>query len=182
MEIKARQRVYGKTKLLYSERQVTEAVDRLAVRLTARLAKSEPLVLCMMNGGLMFTAAIMRRLHIPLQFDYIHLTRYGDSVRGGQIEWHRKPLENVKGKSVLLLDDICDHGASMLEAVRCVKSAGAQEVITAVLIRRNHPEACLLPDFAALECESGFVVGWGMDFCGYGRNLSTIRVLNEEGQ
>ena len=182
MESIARDRVYSKTKLLYSERQVTEAVDRLAVRLTARLAESEPLVLCMMNGGLMFTAAIMRRLHIPLQFDYIHLTRYRDSERGGQIEWHKRPNESVRDRTVLLIDDICDHGTSLLEAVKSVKSAGAREIVTAVLIRRINPDACFMPDFVALECKSGFVLGWGMDFGGYGRNLSAIHLLNEEGQ
>ena len=182
MEINAQNRVYGKTKLLYSEKQVTEAVDRLAVKLTARLAETEPMLICMMNGGLIFTAAIMQRLPMPLQFDYIHLTRYRDLARGGQIEWLRKPQETVRDRTVLLIDDICDHGASMLEAAQSVKSVGAREVVTAVLIRRNHPEACFRPDFAALECESGFVLGWGMDFCGYGRNLSAVRLLNEEGQ
>ncbi len=182
MEINARERVYGKTSLLYSERQVTEAVDRLAAKMTARLAKSEPLLLCMMNGGLIFTAAIMQRLHIPLQFDYIHLTRYRDSARGGHIEWHRRPCESVRDRTVLLIDDICDHGASLLEAVRGVKSAGAREVVTSVLIRRVRTDARFMPDFAALECESGFVLGWGMDFAGYGRNLSAIHLLNEEGR
>ena len=130
----------------------------------------------------MFTAAIMQRLHIPLQFDYIHMTRYGDSAQGGQIEWHRRPGENVRDRTVLLIDDICDHGASLLEATRSVKSAGAREIVTAVLIRRIHQDARFTPDFVALECKSGFVLGWGMDFAGYGRNLSAIHLLNEEGQ
>lgn len=182
MEIHARDRVHGKSALLFSERQVTKAVDRLAVRLIARLAGTEPLILCVMNGGLMFTAAIMQRLHMPMRFDYIHLTRYGDSDRGGRIAWQRRPGENVMNRTVLILDDICDCGVSMLEAVDSVKSAGAREVVTAVLIRRMRPDACFTPDFVALECESGFVLGWGMDFQGYGRNLSTIRLLDEEGQ
>lgn len=174
METNAWERAYGKARLVYNERQVTEAIDRLAVRLTARLAASEPLLLSMMNGGLMFTAAIMQRLHIPLHLDYIHVTRYRNAKQGGQIEWHQRPREHVKNRTVLLLDDICDQGVSLLEAVSSVKSAGAREVVTAVLIRRIRPDACFKPDFVALECGSGFLIGWGMDFRGYGRNLTAV--------
>lgn len=180
METGAIERVYTKTKTLYSRKQVTEAIDRLAVKLTARLAGAEPTLVCMMNGGIMFTAAIMQRLHMPLRFDHVHLTRYGDLRRGGRIEWHSKPRETLTDRTVLLLDDICDEGESMLEAVKAVKLAGAREVITAVLIRRRQAESCFSPDFAALECGAGFLLGWGMDFAGYGRNLPEIRLLHED--
>ncbi len=173
------ERVYNQSKLLFSEQQVNHAVDRLAVRLSARLANTEPVILCMMNGGVTFSAAVMQRLHMPLQFDYMHLSRYRDSCTGGQIEWRAKPQSDLQNRTVVLIDDICDQGASLLEAVRAVQSRDAGEVITAVLVRRQRPDACFEPDFAALECGSGFVLGWGMDFAGYGRNLSSIRLLDE---
>ncbi len=179
METNTIERVYGKSKLLYSQKQVTEAIDRLSVKLAARVAGSKLTVVCMMNGGIMLSAAIMRRLHMPLRFEHIHLTRYRSSQHGAGLEWHTKPQQTLSGRTVLLLDDICDEGESLSEAVKAVKLAGAREVITAVLIRRRRAESCFSPDLAAIECGAGFVLGWGMDFAGYGRNLSEIRVLDD---
>ena len=179
MEDDPRARVYGESTLLIDEARVTLAVDRLAVRLTARLLDADPLLMCMMRGGLMFTAALMQRLHFPLQLDYVHLSRYRSDTQGGAIKWHVKPGISVKERCVLLLDDICDEGESLRTAADAIEGAGAREVLCAVLVRRANPEACFSPDYVALECGEGFLIGWGMDYTGYGRNLSGIHVLGK---
>ena len=167
--------------IVFTEQEVTAAVDRLAVRLSARFDGLQPTLVCMMKGGLMFSAALMQRLHMPMRLEYIHLSRYRDAMRGGEIEWHVRPPASIKGRTVLLVDDICDEGFSLDEAVRALGAAGAREVVTAVLVQRRGAAAHFSPDFAALESGPGFLVGWGMDTQDMGRNLTAIhKITNDE--
>lgn len=179
MQNDSRERIYRETRLLFDEESVVRAVDQLAVRVAARLMRRDPVLICMMRGGLVLTAALMRRFHFPLRVDYLHLGRYGSGTCGGAVEWHSRPSDDLSDKCVLLIDDICDQGDSLREAARCVRAAGAREVLCAVLVRRKNPHACFSPDYAAIECGEGFLIGWGMDFAGYGRNLSGIHVLDD---
>ncbi len=164
--------------VVFTEQQVIKAIDQLAVRLSARLTGLEPTVICMMNGGLMLSAAIIGRLALPLRFDYIHLSRYRDGARGGDLEWLVRPKASVKGRIVLLVDDICDEGLSLAAAKDAVLMAGASEVVTAVLVQRRGTSSSVTADFAALECGPGFLIGWGMDYEGLGRNLTDICKLD----
>jgi len=166
--------------LVFTEQQVTKAIDQLAVRLTARLAGSEPTLVCMMNGGLVLSAAIMQRLALPMRLDYIHLSRYRDGTRGGDIEWLVRPRASIKGRTVLLVDDICDEGVSLAVAKDALQATGAREVVTAVLVQRRGALASVSANFAALECGPGFLVGWGMDHDGLGRNSMHIKMLESD--
>ncbi len=169
---------------MFTEQQVTKAIDQLAVRLNARLAGSEPTLVCMMNGGLVLTAAMMQRLALPMRLDYIHLSRYRDGKRGGDIEWLVRPRASIKGRTILLVDDICDEGISLAAAKDALQATGAREVVTAVLVQRRGTLSSVSADFTALECGPGFLVGWGMDHDGLGRNSTCIHVLesDEQGQ
>lgn len=181
MQKNYRERTYVESRLLLDEESIVRAVDQLAVRLTARLIHSDPLLMCVMRGGLVLTAALMQRFHFPLQLDYLHLGRYGRGTDGGTIEWHKRPSDDLSNKCVLLIDDICDEGESLREAVCALQAEGAREVLSVVLVRRKNPRACFFPDYAAIECGEGFLIGWGMDFAGYGRNLSGIHVVDDLG-
>ena len=164
--------------VVFSEKQVTKAVDQLAVRLSARLESLAPTLVCMMNGGLVLSAALLQRLHMPVRFDYIHLSRYRNEARGGEIEWLVRPRASLKGRTVLLVDDICDQGLSLAAAVSEIRATRAKEVVTAVLVQRRGGSTRYSADFAALECGEGFLVGWGMDYEGLERNDRAIRKLH----
>ena len=164
--------------VVFTQPQVIKAIDQLAVRLSARLAGLEPTLICMMNGGLMLSAAIMQRLALPMRLDYIHLSRYRSGVRGGEIEWIVRPSASIEGCTALLVDDICDEGLSLAAAKEALEDAGAKEVVTAVLVQRRGAPSSLSADFAALECGPGFLTGWGMDCDGLGRNSTHIHTLD----
>ncbi|MCY4042179.1 MAG: phosphoribosyltransferase family protein [Gammaproteobacteria bacterium] len=166
--------------VVFTEQQVTKAIDQLAARLTARLAGSEPTLVCMMNGGFVLSAAIMQRLALPMRLDYVHVSRYRDGARGGDIEWRVRPGASINGRTVLLVDDICDEGLSLAAAKNALHSAGAREVVTAVLVQRCGVPRSAAADFAALECGPGFLVGWGMDHDGLGRNSMHIKMLESD--
>src|SRR5690349_3227314 len=96
---------------------VSEAVTRLAREITARLADSFPLVLCVMRGAVIFAGQLLPQLRFPLELDYVDVTRYGLETQGGEPLWRMAPGVAVAGRVVLVLDDILDEGRT-LAAIR----------------------------------------------------------------
>ena len=90
-------RVQQQADLLFSPAQINAAVVTMAGSITARIGTAHPLLLATMTGGLVPTALLLPHLHFPLQLDYLHVTRYGTALTGGQIEWVKRPPEAVRG-------------------------------------------------------------------------------------
>lgn len=166
--------------VLFPREVVVRAIDRLAVRLTVVLAEANPLLICVLHGGLPFTAAVMQRLQFPLELTYLHVGRYGDATRGGALTWHARPRCDLVGRHVVLLDDVIDEGVTLGELKAFCLSAGAAAVTTVVLLDKatvRERVGAPAPDHAALICPDRYVFGWGMDFEGYWRNLPDIYAL-----
>jgi hypoxanthine phosphoribosyltransferase len=163
---------------LFSADTVLAAIDRLSVRLTVSLAEENPVLLCVLNGGLPFTAALMQRLQFPLELSYVHVGRYGDATRGGELRWHARPGIPLNGRHVVLLDDIADEGVTLAALEAWCRDEGATEVTAAVLLDKK-ARGGKRAAFSALECPDRYVFGWGMDFEGYWRNLPEIYALAE---
>lgn len=161
------------SRCLYDARTVDRAVDRVAVEMAVRLWDARPVVVCLMNGGLPFTADLLRRFYFDLELDYMHLARY-DGQQGGDIRLLRKPTRALAGRTVLLVDDVLDEGQTLRAAQRLVAEAGARETVTAVLVRKDVSSPAAQADFAALEAPDEFLVGRGMDCDGAFRQLSGI--------
>lgn len=166
---------------LFSAEAVQDAIRVQASRLAPRLADSNPLVLVLMQGALYYAAWLTVALAQPLEIDYLHATRYGSRRKGEKLHWIRPPPPSVRGRQVLLLDDIFDEGVTLNEAAEACRRDGAASVLTAVLAlkRRDHVSAPL-PDSVALEVPDEFVVGCGLDDNGHWRNLAGIYTIEEE--
>ncbi len=119
--------------LVVSAEEVTAAVDRLSVRLSVDLFDADPLVLTVMHGAMSFAGALLPRLGFPLQVGYLHVGRYRDQTHGGRLVWHAEPAYEVRGRTVLIVDDVLDRGDTLAELVRWGRDAGAARVLTAVL-------------------------------------------------
>ena len=173
---------------LFSEAEVEDAVTGVARQINKKLAAKNPLVITLLNGGVVFSGKLLPQLTFPLQQDYLHATRYRDATTGSQLQWHARPRSSLLGRTVLLLDDIYDLGFT-LEAVFnfCVEQ-GAAGVYSAVLVRKNFDEkpaggiAGYQPDFAGLKCGDEFVIGSGMDYRGFGRNIPGIYAVRMESE
>ena len=100
--------------LIHSAAAVDAAIARVAAEISAQLKDRYPLVLSVMGGAVVFTGRVLPLLNFPLDFDYIHASRYGAATSGGQVEWTVEPKGNVGGRVVLVLDDILDIGDTML--------------------------------------------------------------------
>ena len=96
--------------LLYSEKEVEAALDKMAEQINVLLADRNPLLLCVMNGGIVVAGKLITRLKIPLTIDAINASRYQNQTSGGSIEWVLKPGMPLKDRTVLIIDDILDEG------------------------------------------------------------------------
>lgn len=173
-------RVQREAELVHSEHAVQAALKRLAGKITEILSDSNPLVLCVMNGGLVPTGWLLPMLGFPLQLDYIHATRYRGGVRGRDLEWRVRPEIPVHARNILLIDDIFDEGVTLTHVVDDCRKQGAQQVFTAVLIRKQHRNNGLQPDFVGLEAPDRYLFGCGLDYKKYLRNLPAIYAMPDD--
>jgi hypoxanthine phosphoribosyltransferase len=164
--------------LVASADEVQAALRRVASGIEARLGESYPLVLAVMGGAVVFAGQLLPLLRFPLDFDYIHASRYGAATRGAAIDWRVSPPESVRGRSVLVVDDILDGGETMAAIRARLLELGAQAFHCAVLVEkmlaRTKP---IHADFVGLRIPDRFVFGYGMDAKGYWRNLPEIRAM-----
>ncbi|WP_455218577.1 hypoxanthine-guanine phosphoribosyltransferase [Kaarinaea lacus] len=164
----------------YSKIEIDRAIDQMAKEITEQLGELEPLLLCVMNGGLIITGDLLLRLDFPLDYDYIHATRYAGKTRGSELNWVSRPHKPLAGRNVLIVDDILDEGITLRELVKYCEQEGVSSVRTAVLVNKLHDRKHLdTADFIGLTVEDRYVFGYGMDYKGYLRNLPGIYAVNE---
>ncbi len=170
-------RVLDEADCLADRQMVESAINRMAAEVTDKIGKSNPLVLCVMNGGLIVCGQLLTRLGFPLEVSYLHATRYGRDTCGGELEWKAPIQVDVSGRTVLLVDDIFDEGVTLLTlADECIKR-GAKQVLTAVLVEKQHDRKArpgYRADFIGLEIADRFVFGFGLDYDGVWRNAPGI--------
>lgn len=172
------QAVLQQAELLFTAAQVQTALHHVAQQINQQLADTHPLVLSVMGGAVVFSGQLLPLLTFPLEFDYVHLSRYGDGQQGGELRWRVAPRENVSGRVVLLLDDILDEGHTLAALRERVLSMGAVSCYCAVFADKQHgrPKP-IQADFVGMELPDRFVFGYGMDIAGAWRNLPAIYAL-----
>jgi len=172
--------VLGSAEEVCSAATVAQAVTRIAAEIARVLANDNPLVLSVMGGAVVFTGHLLPLLRFPLDYDYLHLTRYGNATTGGRIEWKVFPLAAVAGRVVLVIDDILDEGYTMAAIRERILTAGARRFYCAVFadkdIGRPKPIAA---DFIGLTLPNRYVFGFGMDVKGAWRNLPEIYAVKK---
>ena len=161
--------------------EISGAVARLAREISAALAESFPLVLCVMRGSVVFAGHLLPLMRFPLELDYLDLTRYGSATRGGDIAWRVAPADSVAGRVVLVVDDIMDEGHTLAAIRGKLASAGAGRILSVVLAVKDigRPRQ-FSPDFVGVTLPDRYVFGYGMDVSGAWRNLPDIYALTEE--
>jgi len=166
--------------MIRTAQEVQAAVARVAEEVNAKLADQHPLVLSVMGGAVIFTGQLLPQLNFPLDFDYLHVSRYGAKQQGGALHWKVSPGENVAGRVVLVLDDILDEGETLAEIKRRVLQLGAAEFYSAVFADKlNGKNKPICADFVGMELPDRFVFGFGMDIQGAWRNLPAIYAVKE---
>jgi hypoxanthine phosphoribosyltransferase len=172
-------RVLQNATCLLSHDELMKAFDTLAEKINVVLKEENPILLTVMNGALMTSSELAKRLNFPLEMDYVHATRYRGEFAGGAIHWLHEPNSSLKDRTVLVVDDILDGGITLAEIVAYCNNHGAKKVYTAVMLdkyQKRVPNGLQKADFVGIEIEDHFVFGFGLDYQGYWRNTNAIYV------
>lgn len=169
------------SELVFGFEEISNAIDRQAAILNKELAGQNPVVLCVMNGALVYTGHLFTRFTFNCELDYLHATRYRNTTQGDELEWQSYPNISLENRTVLILDDILDEGITLDAIKRYCYSSGASKVVMAVLLLKKHDRCCIEidSDFVALEVKDKYVFGFGMDYEGQYRFLNSIYALRE---
>lgn len=166
---------------LFSQDEVNQALDRMAHEITTKLKDKSPLVLCVMTGALITTGHLLTRLHFPLELDYIHVTRYRGTNRGGDLHWLVEPRKDLKDRTILIVDDIMDGGLTLAAIMDYCKQMGATDIHSAVMVSKNRqrePGVNFEPTFVGVTTEDKYLFGFGLDYEEYLRNVPGIYAVN----
>lgn len=175
------QAVLEESTCLYSYTEVNEALDKMAIEITNELKDKNPIIICVMTGALITTGHLVTRLHFPMEIDYIHVTRYQGTTRGGDLHWLVEPRNNLKDRTVLIVDDIMDGGLTLSAILDYCQQSKVKAAYTAVLvskIREREPGVNFEPDFVGVTSEDKYLFGFGLDYEEYLRNVPGIYAVN----
>ena len=168
-------RVYRDADQLYSLEEIETAMDNMAEEITQELQNSDPIVLGVMNGGLIPAGRLLSRLDFPLRQDYIHATRYRENTSGRDLQWVKKPDFPIENRTVLIVDDILDEGYTLEALIKACEEMGAKQIYSALLCEKEHDRGVDIDgDFVGVKVPDRYVFGYGMDYKGYLRNAPGI--------
>lgn len=173
------------SELIHDRGTLERAIVRMTDRIRSDYAGSRPLLLTVMHGGMPFAARLAMELGargFDMEFDYLHATRYRGETQGGALVWKHRPATPLRGRRVLLADDIVDEGHTLHAIVAWCRGQGAAEVRIAALAVKNHGRCVpgVRADYVGVEVPDRYVFGYGMDFHEQGRNLPAIYALRED--
>ena len=164
--------------LICSEDEVRVAVGRMAQEIAASLGDTFPMVLSVMGGAAVFTGNLLPLLDFPLEFAAIEVTRYRNTTEGRNIDWRLPPRDDVKSRTVLVIDDILDQGVTLAAVRERLQAIGALRVYTAVFCEKDLGiEKPIRADFVGVTVPDRYVFGFGMDAYGLWRNLPAVYAL-----
>lgn len=173
-------RVIETAECLVTAPQIANVLDELASAVRADFATLDPVIVCVMSGGIVTMGHLLTRLDFPLQVDYVHATRYRGDMVGRELTWLHKPETRLNGRHVLLVDDILDEGVTLRQVSDYCQIQGAASVKTLVLVDKLlSVDKPIVADYVGQVIPNRYVFGFGMDYKSYGRNLPAIYAVKE---
>lgn len=164
-----------------SEEQINQRVEELAEILTEKYQDKDPLVVAVLNGSFMFCSDLLKKMNFPLELNFIKVSSYGNKTESsGNIQIDGGRID-MKDRNVLIVEDIIDSGNTLKKLSEYFAQLGAASVETVVLLDKpSRREADIEADYAGFKIADQFVVGYGLDYAQYYRNLPYIGILDTE--
>ena len=169
--------------ILLTEDQIKTRIKELGEILTAEYADKNPIVVGVLKGVVIFYADMIREIKVPCQMDFMRVTSYKGTESTGKVAFGGKIQENIQGRHVLILEDIFDTGNSLQFLVEHLTEKQPASLKICTLLdkpSRRNPDVTVKPDYVGFEVPNAFVVGYGLDYNEYYRNLPYIGVLKPE--
>lgn len=162
--------------------KIESAIDQIAEKINTDFNGCEdvPVLLCVLNGSIMFMGELMKRLYFPCQIISIKLTSYVGTNTSGKVKQAMGLTSDIKGRRIIVVEDIVDSGNTIVELKRILEENGASDVkFCTLLLKPDAYKKDIKLDYVAMEIPNDFIVGFGLDYDELGRNLKDIYVLDE---
>ena len=169
--------------VLLTEEQIKQRIEELGVELSREYEGKDPVILGVLKGVVVFYADMIRKITVPCQMDFMCLSSYQGTSSTGNMIVKNDMTVDVKGRHVLILEDIYDTGSSLNYTYKHVLSKEPASVKICTLLdkpERRKPGINLVPDYVGFTIPNVFVVGYGLDFNEHYRNLPYVGVLKPE--
>jgi hypoxanthine phosphoribosyltransferase len=164
-----------KFELFILEEVILKEIERVASDINRDMQGKEIFFICVLNGAFMFASDLMKRIDLPCEIGFIRLKSYQGTKTDGKIKEIHGLAENLENRHVVIVEDIIDTGHTMYYLLNQIKEKNPASVkIATLLFKPNALRADVKPDYAAIEIPDDFIVGYGLDYDGYGRNLRDI--------
>ena len=163
------------------EEEILKAVKEVGLAINRDLEGTNPLFICVLNGAFMFAGDLMKTINIPCEITFIKLSSYDGLYTSGTVKEIIGLNESVVGRNVVVVEDIVDTGITMERILSSLKAKGASDIRIATFLQK--PDALqkdIKIDYVAMKIPNDFIVGYGLDYDGYGRNLKDIYTVVAE--
>jgi hypoxanthine phosphoribosyltransferase len=164
-----------KFSLSIKEEEIQAAVRRVGEAINRDLAETNPLFICVLNGAFMFAGDLMKVVNFPCEITFVKLSSYEGIYTSGNVKEIFGLNESIVGRNVVVVEDIVDTGITMEKIIESLNAKGAKSIKVATFLQK--PEALqrdITVDYVAMKIPNQFIVGYGLDYDGYGRNLKEI--------
>lgn len=174
--------ILNRSECLITENRIAAAYDKLATTLNLHYAGLNPVILVVLNGGLIPAGHLLTRLSFVHRMDYVHATRYRENRGGNKLLWRAKADTELANEHVLLIDDIFDEGITLKYIAEELKQQQPASLMSCCLLDKDHDRkvADFNVDFVGTTVEDRYIYGCGMDYHGYLRHLPGIYALKEQ--
>ena len=166
-------------RILITEEQIEQRIKSLAREIERDFRGREMVVISLLNGTVMFLADLMRNLNLPMRLDFIGVSSYGLGTESGEIVFTKELRLDVRGRDVLLIDDILDTGRTLRHVLPRLRTLKPRRIKVCVLLDKpSRRVEKIQADYAGFQIPDYFVVGYGLDFAERYRNLPFVGVLH----
>lgn len=167
---------------LFSEEIIDKRIRKLGKQINKDYAGKEIRLVCVLRGASMFFCELAKRITVPVTFDFISVSSYGDSTESGDVIHIRKELDDsIEGQHVLLVEDIVDTGKTLSKLIAVLENRGTKSIrLASLLDKQARREVEITADYTGFTIDDGFVVGYGLDYAQKYRNLPYIGILHFE--
>lgn len=162
-------------KLFLTKETIEKRISETARLINEELHDKNPLFLAVLNGSFMFASDLMKQVSIPCEISFVKLASYEGMQQGGKIREVFGLSERIDGRTVVIIEDIVDSGKTMQQLLDSLYTRNPAEIRIATFLFKPAALTCPLKlDYVAFEIPNDFVVGYGMDYDGFGRNLDQV--------
>jgi len=166
-------------KIKIGSSEINKAVGDVARQINSRLRDKKPLFLAVLNGSFMFASDLMKKIKIDCEISFVKVASYKGTASTGTVKQLIGLSEDVRGRTVVIIEDIVDTGTTIENVFTQLKVLGASEIKVATLLFKPEAYTKSVPiEYAAIVVPNDFLVGYGLDYNGFGRNLEDIYVLD----